>query len=569
MKKEVLIALVAALIKDEISKHEKNHVEVVGHRGPRGFDGKDFDFTEHQDKIFEQIESVFQVQKDGLKLKFSDLTPDDIESLRGSSGRDGKSFNIEEHRVEILTHLDQLFDASKESFKLKFSDLAQEEILSLIGPSGKDGESFDWEKEQGQIKNLISDFVIENRDQFKLKFDDLSPEEISSIIGPRGRDGKDGIHGEDGKDFVFVEHEASISSLVAQHLSDIKDSLKLRFDDLSDDEKMQLRGPRGQRGKQGHDFIYDEHKDKIEAHIDDSVFKLAPSLKMKFSDLTDEEKLELKLKFEDLTEEERFSLRGPRGQRGKPGQDFTWEDHETKISNKIEDFISSIRDDLKLKFSDLTKPEIQSLKLKFSDLSELEKFSLRGKEGKAGSMGADGKDAPTIIDVRIVQRSSAFYFVFSFSDNTTVETNLIDFPVKHSNSLQVFNVGGGSEGGTSDSATKLTIKKILGENIGAFKFVTFINDTTVMFADNLEYGGVCDGITLSGGVTGDEVEVLMFGIAENTGINLPLKTLIMLGSSGEIITSRPLVGYWTIIGRSLGSGSIFIDIKEPELIGEL
>ena len=161
----------------------------------------------------------------------------------------------------------------------------------------------------------------------------------------------------------------------------------------------------------------------------------------------------------DLSESDLALLRGPRGQRGKPGKDFNFEEHREFFEGlklKFSDLSPQEVDSLKLKFKDLSKEEIDSIKLKFTDLSDEERLSLRGPRGQRGRVGAmgemgprgpqgeigptgpqclpgkngqdglDGKDAPIIEEIRVEQYSdSEIALRFDFSDGTSIESNRV------------------------------------------------------------------------------------------------------------------------------------------------
>jgi hypothetical protein len=764
MEKEILMALIAKIIDSEISGRIKSIQLLSGPRGQRGKSGRDFDFEENKENISLLIDSFLTQNLSNLKLSFSDLTEEEVLSLKGKDGvdgKDGKNFSFHEYRNDIKEILVNYASSISDALKLKFSDLTEDEILSISGKDGvdgkdgKDGKNFSFEESKDLINDSIFSLVGTLKDDLKLKFSDLTEDDLSKIRGPRGQRGKQGDN------FVFEDHKENIQSLIDSKINSIQDSLKLKFSDLTEEETILLKGQKGRDGKDGQSFDFEEHKGEIFSQVSTSIYEIKDDLKLKFSDLSNEEVQGLKLKFSDLTDEEVFKLRGPRGQRGRQGKDFEYEEHETKIREEIQSKVSSMREDLKLRFENLTSEEKESLKLKFSSLSKEEINSLKGKEGLSGSSGRDGLDAPTIDDVNVeAMGKDSVRLVFTMSDGEEIRTNVfqvskiinemvyqpiitngsgggagtelevllggvskgtvtaldfgaLDFTVSVTNGVasisvitpaipselgvlidttlqgttkaldfdstffdvvydndatilslkplpttelgvlidtidqgktkaldfdsSVFDVTYGANSTVlglkpitaappkisilddgvqitdelisldfglglevevqdqlgiwqtlsdvnplnetdirrvriknsliSSSASKLSVKKILGENIAAFKLVVFVNDTTVMLADNTLYSGVCDGIILAGGSTGEEREILMFGIVENTGITHPLKTLLILDSLGVVRTTRPASGYWTIIGRSLGNGSIFMDIKEPELIG--
>ena len=52
----------------------------------------------------------------------------------------------------------------------------------------------------------------------------------------KGQDGLNGKHGKDGKSFDFNEHQDKINSLIQSHIENIKSDLKLKFSDISQDQ---------------------------------------------------------------------------------------------------------------------------------------------------------------------------------------------------------------------------------------------------------------------------------------------------------------------------------------------
>lgn len=218
---------------------------------------------------------------------------------------------------------------------------------------------------------------------------EIGPKGEQGERGPRGFKGSPGL---DGKSFIWEDHKDEI-------LSKIKDS-SLKFEHLTQEQIQELRGPRGfrgQKGKSGLDgkdgqdgknFEWEEHKEKILEHLNT-----------------------LKLKFDDLTEDEKESLRGfrgPRGQRGKQGeQGEKGEKGDTGLTGA---------------------PGIRGL---------------RGEDGKDGKDGIDGKDAPIIIDIELEEWNDYIYFVFYFDDGRKIETKRIERPVINQLVQQIVAGGGG------------------------------------------------------------------------------------------------------------------------------
>jgi hypothetical protein len=249
------------------------------------------------------------------------------------------------------------------------------------GLKGRPGDPFSFKEHKDDLNLLVSNYIDSIKDQLtpeitqkqlkelRLKFDDLTEEEKLELKGDKGVRGQRGKDGRPGKDFIFGEHKIEIEKIVSE-LIDLEE-LKLKFDDLTDEEKESLRGPKGRTGKagrDGNDFQLEDHKSKIDEYI-----KIA------------------KIGFLQEEKEEFRGPRGLRGQRGKSGNDFQFDDHCEEIEKIITDHINTEKDQFKLKFTDLNDSEVESLKLKFEDLTIDEKESLRGQRGSRGQKGKEGK----------------------------------------------------------------------------------------------------------------------------------------------------------------------------------
>jgi len=308
MDNSTLIALINAFIEKRF-----DNLQIDNMRGPRGLRGKsghDFDFEENKEDIFQSINNALDEIKDDLKLKFSDLSNEEKNSLkltldsldekeisllrggRGQKGRQGKSFDYEENREKINQDINLAIDSVKDSLKLKFKELSDDEKLELqgsIGPRGVRGKGFNYE---------------ENKDQIQ---DDLS---------------------------VLIQS--------------IKEDLKLRFKDLTEEDKLSLRGPKGLRGKSGKDFIYEDHKDEFLSILSNLFDAEKDDLKIRFSDLNEKEKHLLKLKFNDLTDDERYSLRGEKGGRGQRGRSIRGEKGSVWLAGEVNPTIEASCGDMYL-----------------------------------------------------------------------------------------------------------------------------------------------------------------------------------------------------------------------------
>ena len=337
------------------------------------------------------------------------------------------------------------------------------------GLRGKDGNDFNLLDHA----DVIRSFVIENIPEIK-----LTEEQILSLKGERGEKGKDG---KNGLDFDFVSHQDQIDSIIKNHIDELAPSFKLKFSDLSNEEKLELKGDKGEDGKDGKDFLLEEAKETIEKEVSKTVENFLPNLK---------------LKFEDLTQEEQEKIRGPRGQRGKPGRDFSLEESKEVIESAVADSVMALAPDLKLKFDDLTDSEKDSLKLKFSELTDDERHSLKGARGQRGKQGiqgekgttgdigpigptgkigpmgpmgipgvqgvmgprgkdgVDGKDAPIITDVKVDQdfKTKDFSLIFEMSDGSEVESDKIELP--KGDTVFYYPTGVSSGGGSGGTGTQ-------------------------------------------------------------------------------------------------------------------
>lgn len=322
---------------------------------------------------------------------------------RGARGVDGKDFEFTDHSEAIQEWIKQA--------AIKFEDFTAEDIEKIRGPRGRDGRDgvdFDFSLHEETIKSWA--------EEFSLKFTDLSYEQIESLRGPRGRDGRDG------KDFSLEDSKELIIQSVHELISNIQDSLKLKFTDLTTTEIEEIRGPRGREGKDGKDFNFEDHRDfflSLKPKFSDFTAEEIAQISLRFSQLTPAEKEELKLRFEDLTDEDRQRLkgsRGARGQRGLPGRDGR-------------EGIDGARGVRGLPGA----------------------TGIRGLQGPPGHDGEDGDDAPYITAIDIDQyRQDEFVFVFEFSDGSSIRSEPVKLP-KNSTTFYAGGGGGVSPGGGDDT----------------------------------------------------------------------------------------------------------------------
>lgn len=293
------------------------------------------------------------------------------------------------------------------------------------GPRGDTGQGFDVSANLDLIKNLVTESA--------LKFSDLSEEEVEKITGPRG---SRGLQGPVGKNFIFAEHEEHIDILIREEVERLKTSLKLTFDDLSDKEKESLsgkRGPRGQRGPKGQDFVFEDHKEffnSLRLRFSDLSDEEVDSLKLKFNSLTNEEREAISLKFSSLTDEEVAKIRGPRGPKGQKGR-------TGDLGESGEKGLQGLVGPRGIKgLPGLPGPI--------------------GVKGLQGFQGAPGEDAPLIIDIKAEQDDDRFKFEFTFSNGVTLFTDWIDIPQRDNHFIVGGGLVSGGDGGTGVDAPVVT-----------------------------------------------------------------------------------------------------------------
>lgn len=363
MRSEAYLALISKMVEDRVSSIEDNlfygNRGPRGYRGPQGEPGKDFSWAEYEENIRSLIRES--------ALKFDDLTSDEIEILVGPKGEKGDKGDV--------------------------------------GLSGKD---FIFEEHQLRINEIISSELRNISPSLKLNFSDLTPEDIAKIRGPRGLRGQKGSPGEPGKNFDWAENETNIFGIINKVVEDLSPKLKLKFDDLSSDEIDLLRGPVGPRGFDGKSFVFEEHKeyfDTLKLKFSDLTEEEIGQLKLKFSDLSLEEIGQLKLKFSDLTEEEKFQLRGARGSRGQRGS--------------------------KGETGDVGPQGIVGPRGLIGPRGQIGPMGMRGLQGEKGEKGDPGTDAPTIEEFEVVEKgNNEIAFRISLTNGFIYETSHVKLPAR-------------------------------------------------------------------------------------------------------------------------------------------
>lgn len=102
-----------------------------------------------------------------------------------------------------------------------------------------------------------------------------------------------------------------------------------------------------------------------------------------------------------------------------------------------------------------------------------------------------------------------------------------------------------------------------GEAISALKLVRASDLATVLIGEKDTYvNSKCLGVALNTVLAGETLEVQEFGKLEDAFFNFPLNEPLFLGLNGLITDTPPVSGFSINIGHGLGTGAIFIDIRE-------
>ena len=456
-----------------------------GERGPRGLRGRDGNSFNVEDHKEELSRFILENLPKEIQL-----TDEQKEELRGPSGldgkdgRDGRDFNFEDHR--------ELIEEIISKHVPKFEDFTEEQIDLLRGPKGedgKDGKNFDVFENIEILKGAVNHTFEELKDELKLKFSDLTEEEKESLRGERG------LRGPEGKSFDLEENLERIEKILKDHFDSKADSLKFKFEDLNDEQIGKLRGPRGQRGKPGRDFSLEESKSFIEDSIKVVFSESVQNLKLKFDDLTAEEKDSLKLKFDHLTFEEKQLLKGPRGQRGKQGI----QGDQGERGEKGE------------KGDRGEKGDVGSI----GPRGAIGPQGLNGKNGRDGKDGKDGLDAPVIEEVKVQKvKKDELQFNFELSDGSVLETNPVKLPP--TNVYNHFYAGGGSSSSGGTGTANPTEFFDEGVSVGTAEKLNFVgpNVTTTKVGDTVTVT-ITDADTDTDTNTTD-LQVFKDGVAVNT-----------------------------------------------------
>lgn len=224
--------------------------------------------------------------------------------------------------------------------------------------------------------------------------------------------------------------------------------------------------------------------------------------------------------------------------------------------------------------------------------------SVRGQIGLTGLTGKEGRrgqDAPTIIDIKIVVvTKTRFYFVYSFSDGTSISSNTIELPEGEKIIQSYYSIGGGSSSGGGTS-TPLEVQKdgiilgnaekmdFTGDNVNV-AWDAIENKTTISVdklltkdegldlgpTDTIDFKGPGVVATYADGVTTVQIDAVGGGsltvLDEGTEISNSVTDINFVGDSVKV-TAQTVLSQWdtlsdvTSMGDYIAGNPTFINVE--------
>ena len=132
-----------------------------------------------------------------------------------------------------------------------------------------------------------------------------------------------------------------------------------------------------------------------------------------------------------------------------------------------------------------------------------------------------------------------------------------------------FDYYSSSTSGDAYAAQVLKISRIASEDILEGEMLKADSPTHCSLAtsDTNAQDAMAIGIALNNALTGETVDILLLGVAENTSFTIfSLNSPLYLDINGGITDTKKLSGYHVPIGKSLGGNQIFISIESPTVI---
>lgn len=119
---------------------------------------------------------------------------------------------------------------------------------------------------------------------------------------------------------------------------------------------------------------------------------------------------------------------------------------------------------------------------------------------------------------------------------------------------------GESNGGTVPNE----ISSVAGEALSALKFVYQDNNISYVASSNMDHRPV--GIVKTAALLNDPITIVTFGEFSDSSFLFAANETLFLNIDGSITTTPPSSGYVVELGFGLGSGKIFINIKQQIII---
>lgn len=137
------------------------------------------------------------------------------------------------------------------------------------------------------------------------------------------------------------------------------------------------------------------------------------------------------------------------------------------------------------------------------------------------------------------------------------------------NQIALFTiVGSGGSGGASGGAVGASISNtyVAGQTVSAVRLVKKNNAGQLVYADkDSEYTVL--GLSLTAGVSGANIDVMLFGEVQDGSFIWPIDTKLFLGLNGQVTATVPLTGWRVPIGYMTGINLLKIDIDSPTYRG--
>lgn len=131
--------------------------------------------------------------------------------------------------------------------------------------------------------------------------------------------------------------------------------------------------------------------------------------------------------------------------------------------------------------------------------------------------------------------------------------------------VEVYDLATG--GGAVENAQRLVLTRLALVQISALKLVTAASPTEVIISSPDTYvNSKTLGIALTAANIGQPITVLMFGKCSDLSFNFSLNAPLFLNALGNLTEISPDVqgvAHHVQVGHSLGSGEVFINIREP------